>query len=248
MEKWRGPTSSTDHGEDQDEVADGVDEQEAEADTSQASIASAGMDVDEDASLQAIAHEAEGANLVGEGDDVESDDDDAEDPSNVAMVPMADMLNARYGSENVCFHIRAHVVPPLIRWWITTGEALLRAERAPDGCDKRHSSGGADRASSAPRLNFPSLLMLLHMSTYVARSGIHTVTLQTQTSFVATATWTLSPIMAARQTLLSFVPISLSSSLQSVPVRSWTLRPERNGWSGGSTRAAMSTNLVDFRQ
>lgn len=30
-----------------------------------------------------------------------NDDDDAEDSSDVAMVPMADMLNARYGSENV---------------------------------------------------------------------------------------------------------------------------------------------------
>ena len=32
-------------------------------------------------------------------DDAESDDDD--DPGNVAMVPMADMLNARYGCANV---------------------------------------------------------------------------------------------------------------------------------------------------
>ena len=31
--------------------------------------------------------------------DAESDDDD--DPANVAMVPMADMLNARYGCANV---------------------------------------------------------------------------------------------------------------------------------------------------
>ncbi len=34
-------------------------------------------------------------------DDVESDDDDGDDPANVAMVPMADMLNARYGCANV---------------------------------------------------------------------------------------------------------------------------------------------------
>jgi N-lysine methyltransferase SETD6 len=33
-------------------------------------------------------------------DDEDTDDDD--DPGNVAMVPIADMLNARYGCENVC--------------------------------------------------------------------------------------------------------------------------------------------------
>ena len=34
-------------------------------------------------------------------DDEDSDDDD---PENVAMVPMADMLNAQYGCENVRVH------------------------------------------------------------------------------------------------------------------------------------------------
>ncbi|KAH9033284.1 SET domain-containing protein [Lactarius pseudohatsudake] len=33
-------------------------------------------------------------------EDVESNDDDGDDPANVAMVPMADMLNARYGCAN----------------------------------------------------------------------------------------------------------------------------------------------------
>ena len=32
------------------------------------------------------------------------DDDDDDDPANVAMVPLADMLNARYGCENVRVH------------------------------------------------------------------------------------------------------------------------------------------------
>lgn len=31
----------------------------------------------------------------------DSDDEDREDPADVAMVPMADMLNARFESENV---------------------------------------------------------------------------------------------------------------------------------------------------
>jgi SET domain-containing protein 6 len=43
-----------------------------------------------------------------EPEDEEEDDDDGDDSSDVAMVPMADMLNARYGSENV----RSHRVLP----------------------------------------------------------------------------------------------------------------------------------------
>ena len=34
-------------------------------------------------------------------DGTDSDDEDMEDPGDVAMVPMADMLNARFESENV---------------------------------------------------------------------------------------------------------------------------------------------------
>jgi SET domain-containing protein 6 len=35
---------------------------------------------------------------------IDDDDSDDDDPENVAMVPMADMLNARYGCENVRVH------------------------------------------------------------------------------------------------------------------------------------------------
>jgi len=48
------------------------------------------MDVDEDP-----------ANAPQPDESADSDDEDVGDPSDVAMVPMADMLNARYGSENV---------------------------------------------------------------------------------------------------------------------------------------------------
>lgn len=36
--------------------------------------------------------------------DSDETEDDGDDPANVAMVPLADMLNARYGSENVRVH------------------------------------------------------------------------------------------------------------------------------------------------
>lgn len=79
---------------------DGAEDQNAAANTSadshsmdvgDTSIGS-GMDVDEDPALVTDASHAENEN---------SDDEDEVDASDVTMVPMADMLNARYGSENV---------------------------------------------------------------------------------------------------------------------------------------------------
>ena len=49
-------------------------------------------------------NDAEAVVAAQDEDDVDRDDDDEEeeeDSSDVAMVPMADMLNARYGTENV---------------------------------------------------------------------------------------------------------------------------------------------------
>lgn len=82
------------------------EESTLDADTSQTSIASNGMDVDEDVGLQAIADEVT-ASPAETGDEA-SDNEDDEDPSDVAMVPMADMLNARYGSENVGYSLLHH--------------------------------------------------------------------------------------------------------------------------------------------
>ena len=38
---------------------------------------------------------------IEDGDEDTSDDEDTEDPADVAMVPVADLLNARYGASNV---------------------------------------------------------------------------------------------------------------------------------------------------
>ena len=55
------------------------------------------MDVDTDGLTQ----DAVGEESANENEDEDSDDEDNEDPADVAMVPMADMLNARYGCGNV---------------------------------------------------------------------------------------------------------------------------------------------------
>lgn len=73
---------------------EGSHNEEAAADISVDSQGSAmSVDVDDAAPV--------GTEGDGMDDDSESEDEDAEDPADVAMVPMADMLNARYSSENV---------------------------------------------------------------------------------------------------------------------------------------------------
>lgn len=84
--------------------------------------------------------------------DVASDDDD--DPANVAMVPMADMLNARYGCANV--RLSRLRLPDLTNLPIRPGQAFLRKSRSPNGYDTVNSSG---------RTNCEPLPFVLHLST-----------------------------------------------------------------------------------
>ena len=92
MEKWKGEHTE-DHGAEGGEVDEDDDN---------------GMDVDPQGSPagpKGVAQEAvdasEGIEDVQLEEDEDSDDEDQEDPADVAMVPMADMLNARFESENV---------------------------------------------------------------------------------------------------------------------------------------------------
>jgi SET domain-containing protein 6 len=97
VHKWKGAVD-LDAAEEVNENGDDEPSAAQDADASQTSVSSAGMEVDADAGLDAILNEAQ-----GDQDptlDEESNSDDEEDSSDVAMVPMADMLNARYGSEN----------------------------------------------------------------------------------------------------------------------------------------------------
>jgi SET domain-containing protein 6 len=102
VHKWKG-TVDLDAAEEVDENGDDELSSTQDADASQASISSAGMEVDADAGLDAILNEVQGNQNPAL--DEESNSDDEEDSSDVAMVPVADMLNARYESENVSYSI-----------------------------------------------------------------------------------------------------------------------------------------------
>ena len=86
--------------------ADGEEpDEEAEVDETEASSALAAdgnaMDVDVPTDTPAVEAPAqEQADEAAEDDD-DDDDDRYEDPADVAMVPMADMLNGRFATETV---------------------------------------------------------------------------------------------------------------------------------------------------
>ena len=91
VSKWDG--AEGEKGEDPDDMVEEANK----------SIDSAAMDVDE--------QPTESPDEVQET--LEEDDEDEDDPANVAMVPMADMLNARFESENVCRGFL--IIPSMLR-------------------------------------------------------------------------------------------------------------------------------------
>jgi len=92
-------------------------------------------------------------NQVDQDEDVEEEseanDEDEADPSDVAMVPLADVLNARYQTENVRVDDHNIIVlasfPPIS---LRIGQALLRARRTPDDLYSRYICRGTDCQSS----------------------------------------------------------------------------------------------------
>lgn len=101
VEKWEG---------DEDE-----DEDETSAEAADTSLGSA-MDVDEQD------HDHETADHAEASED--SSDEDGEDSSDVAMVPMADILNARYQTENVSYVLFYR--PTVDHLNCPSGETVLR--------------------------------------------------------------------------------------------------------------------------
>ncbi|KZP34420.1 SET domain-containing protein [Athelia psychrophila] len=113
VEQWEG------EGGDKDENAAADTSAESYSmDVADTSIGSGnGMDVDED---EGPAPAAETHHPEQEG----SDDEDEEDTSDVAMVPMADMLNARYGSENAKLFHEATALKMVTTKHIPAGEQI----------------------------------------------------------------------------------------------------------------------------
>ncbi|KAI0743984.1 hypothetical protein C8Q80DRAFT_1220766 [Daedaleopsis nitida] len=142
VEKWKG-----EHAEDGDE-----DEQ----DNDQAADDNA-MDVDQQ---EPLSHAAPADDEVEEQQpldeiDVEddSDDEDREDPADVAMVPMADMLNARFESENAKLFYEEREFKMVSTKPIKEGEQIWNTYGDPPNSDLLRRYGHVDVVPLRPPLS-----------------------------------------------------------------------------------------------
>jgi len=124
VERWEGDEGNSDN----DEAAE-------------ASVGSA-MDVDQPAH-----------SLADDSARDEEPSDEEEDDIDVSMVPVADLLNARYRSENVT---HASVRFAFIVNYLIPGQIVLRANRTKNADNKTCQYGRTNRGSSVNKLCFLS--------------------------------------------------------------------------------------------
>ncbi|KAI0088157.1 SET domain-containing protein [Irpex rosettiformis] len=127
VSKWEG------EAEDQDNVP-------TEANTS---VDSAAMDVD--ASPSPSEHK--------EDHDEDDEDDNEDNPADVAMVPMADMLNARYESENAKLFYEEHNLKMITTKAIMAGEQIWNTYGDPPNSDLVRRYGHVDLLPLQPPLS-----------------------------------------------------------------------------------------------
>ncbi|OJT11683.1 Ribosomal lysine N-methyltransferase 4 [Trametes pubescens] len=147
VEQWKGEHPEGDDAHDDDDEA---------ADTS-------AMDVDpEEAPGSSAAEPTESAPVDGsdgpeelqvEADDEDSDDEDHEDPADVAMVPMADMLNARFESENAKLFYEERELKMVSTKPIKAGEQIWNTYGDPPNSDLLRRYGHVDLVPLNPPLS-----------------------------------------------------------------------------------------------
>lgn len=74
----------------------------------------------------------------------DEEDDDSENPADVAMVPMADMLNARFGSENAKLFYEKHELKMVSTKFIKAGEQIWNTYGDPPNSDLLRRYGHVD--------------------------------------------------------------------------------------------------------
>ncbi|KAI0633526.1 SET domain-containing protein [Trametes polyzona] len=144
VEQWKG-----EHAEDEveDEEADNAGDTSA-------------MDVDPQEATEAGEQTAETAPPEGsdgpevlEVEDDEDEDEDGEDPADVAMVPMADMLNARFESENAKLFYEERVLKMVSTKPIKAGEQIWNTYGDPPNSDLLRRYGHVDLVPLRPPLS-----------------------------------------------------------------------------------------------
>ncbi|RPD78643.1 SET domain-containing protein [Lentinus tigrinus ALCF2SS1-7] len=145
VEKWPGEHTE---GESDEEGANEVGEDSA-------------MDIDPQEPSAVVPEEAvheeappdEPEELHAEGREDDSDDEDREDPADVAMVPMADMLNARFESENAKLFYEEHELKMVSTKLIKAGEQIWNTYGDPPNSDLLRRYGHVDMVPLRPPLS-----------------------------------------------------------------------------------------------
>ncbi|KIP06534.1 hypothetical protein PHLGIDRAFT_106911 [Phlebiopsis gigantea 11061_1 CR5-6] len=139
-------------GEEPDEEAE-VDEAEA---SSALNTDGNAMDVDAPTDAPAVEFDAQEPveDAAAEDDEDDDDDDRYEDPADVAMVPMADMLNGRFATETArLYYDDEHVLKMMTTQAITAGEQIWNTYGDPPNSDLLRRYGFVDVTELEPPLS-----------------------------------------------------------------------------------------------
>ncbi|KAI0037825.1 RuBisCo LSMT C-terminal, substrate-binding domain-containing protein, partial [Auriscalpium vulgare] len=108
------------------------------------------VDVDVDREQEAPADEGAGRDADADAEELDvlvddsDDSDDEEDPADIAMVPMADMLNARFGSENAKLFYEEHSLLMNVTKPVPKGEQIWNTYGDPPNSDLLRRYGHVD--------------------------------------------------------------------------------------------------------
>ncbi|KAG8779640.1 hypothetical protein FRC12_023999 [Ceratobasidium sp. 428] len=120
--------------------AEDDNEEKLEAATGEAAMATQAADVSMESARSAPLAEDED----GTSDDDSDSDDEGENVEDVAMVPMADMLNARYGGENAKLFYELDVLKMITTKPIAAGEQIWNTYGDPPNSDLLRRYGYVD--------------------------------------------------------------------------------------------------------
>lgn len=102
----------------------------------------------------------EEAEIEIKDDDEDDDEEDNEDVRDISMVPMADMLNAKFGSENTrCFYKREALEMRCTKP-IAVGEQLLNTYGNPPNSDLLRRYGFVDEPNRGDLLEIPATMVV----------------------------------------------------------------------------------------
>ncbi|CDO69162.1 hypothetical protein BN946_scf185042.g64 [Trametes cinnabarina] len=143
VEQWKG-----EHSEDQEKDDDSGAGNSSAMDIDPADGAGPAGDVPAVENEEADAEE-----LHLEADEDDEDDEDHEDPADVAMVPMADMLNARFESENAKLFYEERELRMVSTKPIKAGEEIWNTYGDPPNSDLLRRYGHVDVVPLRPPLS-----------------------------------------------------------------------------------------------